>query len=320
MSIAATADVGLELLDALMAPDDCGLHDAAEGRALGQHILDSPSPIVVLYGPARADTREFIRRWVVPALIELAACLLFRGRRAPAFAWPERRRGHSNLGWLRTSPADGRAARGAASPAAAAATTARQVRARSAGRLSQPPVPCRRGRCRRFSTICSRCRRCRPKFLDALDAPRPRFGVDDREASSPALARDLERPDAGARPRAGRDSRVRAHRARGAARPSRRKTTTRWAGSPAHPRRPHRLPAREPARGRTRADIGWAVLQEVVRTRLGAPTDLVDVAHRFDVAVDVAAGGGGLARADRRVLRANTKAATTRAGAARARP
>ena len=70
MTSTTAASVGLQLLDALKSADDIRLQNADDGRVIAEHIMASPCSIVVLYGPAKANTKEFIQQWVVPLLSE----------------------------------------------------------------------------------------------------------------------------------------------------------------------------------------------------------------------------------------------------------
>jgi hypothetical protein len=60
----------LEFLDLLKTSRDLWVHRADEGQAIATHIAASASPLVVLYGPPRFGNTDLIERWVIPVLSE----------------------------------------------------------------------------------------------------------------------------------------------------------------------------------------------------------------------------------------------------------
>ena len=65
---ADAAATDFAFLTELLGSQELWIERAAEGEALARSIAESPSPIVVLLGPPRAGKTELLRRWVVPML------------------------------------------------------------------------------------------------------------------------------------------------------------------------------------------------------------------------------------------------------------
>ena len=60
----------LEFLDSLKTSRDLWVHRADEGLVIATHIAASSSPLVVLYGPPRFGNTDLLERWVIPVLSE----------------------------------------------------------------------------------------------------------------------------------------------------------------------------------------------------------------------------------------------------------
>ena len=311
MSIPATAP-SLDLLDRLMAADEVWAHSAEDGRAVAEHILASQAAIVLLYGPARAASTAFMQRWVIPPLSQWKRVSYVAAGEPISFDdGPDAGTGIRIFDGFEHHLAEG------GSPtetmrrlAAATATsgTGKLVLVLQEDYLSRlfmarEVVPTILDDVFAIPTMPA------DKFVEALERTAATLGVAIDDGFVAALTRDLD----AVRTRATLVPELVAILAFELYRSS---------GGAARPLTREDYDARDDLGGilaghidflleslpaGASADIGWAVLQEVVRTGIGAPTDLVDVANRFDVAVDAPLAVAAWLEADRRVLRANNE-------------
>ena len=311
MSIPATAP-SLDLLDRLMAADEVWAHSAEDGRAVAEHILASQAAIVLLYGPARAASTAFMQRWVIPPLSQWKRVSYVAAGEPISFDdGPDAGTGIRIFDGFEHHLAEG------GSPtetmrrlAAATATsgTGKLVLVLQEDYLSRlfmarEVVPTILDDVFAIPTMPA------DKFVEALERTAATLGVAFDDGFVAALTRDLD----AVRTRATLVPELVAILAFELYRSS---------GGAARPLTREDYDARDDLGGilaghidflleglpaGASADIGWAVLQEVVRTGIGAPTDLVDVANRFDVAVDAPLAVAAWLEADRRVLRANNE-------------
>ena len=311
MSIPATAP-SLDLLDRLMAADEVWAHSAEEGRAVAEHILASQAAIVLLYGPARAASTAFMQRWVIPALSQWKRVSYVAAGEPISFDdGPDAGTGIRIFAGFEHHLAEG------GSPtetmrrlAAATATsgTGKLVLVLQEDYLSRlfmarEVVPTILDDVFAIPTMPA------DKFVEALERTAATLGVTIDDSFVAALTRDLD----AVRTRATLVPELVAILAF---------ELYRSTGGASRPLTREDYDARDDLGGilaghidflleglpaGASADIGWAVLQEVVRTGIGAPTDLVDVANRFDVAVDAPLAVAAWLEADRRVLRANNE-------------
>ena len=306
MSATATASEGFERLDALLAPDRSWLCDAAEGRALGQHILESPSRIVVLYGPPRSGRTQLIRRSVVPVIeqrwrVSFLECGDGAGVTAP-------------------NPAESIQILDAAERClvddAPRAALVRQLRMAGA---DNGPAKCvlvlqedYLSRLFRLGgavpgildDLCEMPAMSGPKFLAALTAAAAELGMTLAPDFARAIVRDLEalRSDAAPGPELVAILAFELHRARGGAQTVTQDDYAALGGITGLLEEHLEYLVTNLPDG-IDAAIGWAVLEEVLRTPAAKPTDIEDVAHRFDVGVEVPAEALRFLEIDRHVLR-----------------
>ena len=298
----------LALLDRLMVSDDIWLQSAEEGRVVAEHILGSRSPIVLLYGPARNGSTEFMQRWVIPVLFEKTRVLY----RAPGESggFPDVPEDHAIHIWdgFEQHLADG------------SSEDLRQLASLTGGKRALKIVLVLQ------EDYLSRLFQTRDvvpailddvfaipamppaRFVDAVARTTAGFGVTLSAGFVAALARDLD-----------------AVRTRAALGPELVAILAfelyRFAGV-SHELSKEDYESRDGLGGLLAGhidflfeslpeglnpDVAWAVLHEVVRTGIGIPTDLADVASRFDLDVAIPARVADWLETDRHVLHANSE-------------
>jgi HEAT repeats/PBS lyase HEAT-like repeat len=305
MSIPATAAT-LDLLDRLMVCDEIWVQSADEGRAVAEHILSSQSPIVLLYGPARAGSTEFMQRWVVPVLSQWTRVSYHPASEAGTFLQTvEEGSIHIWDGFERCL------ADGSNDELRHLGLLTAESRTRKFVLVLQEDYLSRLFQAREVVPAILEDMFAIPamppaKFIEGLARTTAGLHVTLSEEFVAALSRDLDavRTRAALGPELVAIVAFELYRCVGATGElskdeyvSRDGLTGILAG--------HIDFLFESLPAGINPDVGWAVLQEVVRTGIGVPTDLADVANRFDVDVDVAVRVAAWLENDRRVLRAN---------------
>lgn len=309
MTIPAATAATLDLLDQLVVADEVWAHSAEEGRAVANHILDSHAAIVLLYGPARAASTAFMQRWVIPLLSQRTRVSYVASGEPISFEdAPDAATSIRIFDGFEHHLAEGATPTETLRRLAAATATSRTgklvlvVQEDYLNRLFMardviptilddvfaiPAMPVEK-----FAASLERTAAGLGVTLDAgflaalsrdLDAMRTRATPVPELVA--ILAFELYRTSGGSHRLTGEDYGARDE----------------LAGMLAT----HIDYLFESLPAGISADIGWAVLQEVVRTGVGTPTDLVDVANRFDVEPSVPATIATWLEAERRILRAN---------------
>jgi len=297
----------LAFFDRLMASDDVWLQGAEEGRAVAQHIGASAASIIVLYGPARSGSTDFMRRWVVPELERTGRVRFHERGAAPASPLPvadlEIWDGFESH--VTDPEGQGRALLEhlASRPEAGAHKTVLILQEDYLNRLFQlrttvpgilddlfeiPAMPASR-------------------FIDAVARTVSRYGATIDAGCRAAVAEDLAAVRIGGAlgPELVAILAFEILRAQRSV-PVLDRADYEALGSLKGILESHLEFLLEHAPGEPDPEIGWAVLQRAVRTPVDVVTDLTDVAYRFDVSIEVPQQILTWLELDRGVLRANT--------------
>lgn len=306
MSPQTTPVTDLVFLDQLMTSDDVWVQAAEEGRLVARHVIDSAARTLVLYGPARGST-DFLRRWVLPEL-ERSARVVFHERGtvpSPSDAAADIDVWDGFETCITDSAGPSRTLLEYVARQSAAAAPQKtvlilqedylnrlfQLRRTVPGILDDlfeiPPMPAAR-------------------FIDAVHRTVSRFGVGIDDACRAAVARDLDAVRT-VGPLGPELVAILAFEIVRVTPADPVFTTTEYnaLGGLRGLLGRHIDFLLEHVPGGHEA-IGWAVLQRAARTPVDVVTDLTDIAHRFDVPIDVPQQVLAWLEHDRRVLSANT--------------
>ena len=310
MTIPAATAATLDLLDQLMVADDVWAYSAEEGRAVANHILDSQAAIVLLYGPARAASTAFMQRWVIPLLSQRTRVSYVASGEPISFEdAPDAATSIRIFDGFEHHLAEGATPTDALRRLAAASATSRTgklvlvVQEDYLNRLfmARDVIPTI------LDDVFAIPAMPVEKFVASLERTAAALGVALDAGFLAALSRDLDAVRTRATPVPELVAILAFELHRTSSGGSRRLTREDYE---ARDELPGMLAAHldylfESLPAGISADIGWAVLHEVVRTAVGTPTDLVDVANRFDVGVDVPTAVASWLETERRILRHN---------------